>query len=285
MIDSHQHFWRLARGDYAWLTPDLGVLYRDFEPAELAALQVRHGVTHSIAVQAAPTVAETSFLLSLAEANPFIAGVVGWVDFETPAALEQLAEWAPNPRFVGVRPMIQDIADPDWMLGEALRPCFDAICDAELCFDALVHPQHLGRLLTLCQRHPELRVVIDHAAKPAIAEREFDTWAEGIAALARETNAHCKLSGLVTEAEPDWKLDSLRPYVEHLLACFGTDRLLWGSDWPVVELAGGYARWRTASEELLAGLATDERAAIFGGNARRCYRLTDPPTCGASKNG
>jgi len=274
VIDAHQHFWELARGDYGWLDEADAVLRRDFGPADLAPLLDAAGIRRSVLVQAAPTVAETRYLLEIAARSDFVAGVVGWVDFEDPGAPALLAELAGDPALCGVRPMIQDIADDDWMLGDALAPAFRTLVEQDLALDALVLPRHLSRLLALLERYPELRVVVDHGAKPAIRDGAFDPWAADIAGIARATSACCKLSGLVTEAAPGWTVDDLRPWVDHLLSCFGPDRLLWGSDWPVVELAGGYARWRAASEELLAGLSPAERSSVLGGAAERFYRLT-----------
>ena len=272
-IDAHQHFWRLSRGDYGWLTPDLEVLYRDFEPADLLPLMEGAGVERTVVVQAAPSVAETRFLLGLANATEWIAAVVGWIDMASGNAAESLEALAAHRALRGIRPMIQDIPDPDWMLDDRLTPAFQAVEGCGLAFDALVKPVHLPRLLELLDRHPALTVVVDHGAKPDIASGGFESWARDIGRIARETAACCKLSGLVTEAASDWDDAALRPYVDQLLDCFGPERLLWGSDWPVVELAGGYRAWREASLRLLAGLAADERAAILGGNAARIYRL------------
>jgi L-fuconolactonase len=275
MIDAHQHFWTLARKDYGWLTPEDAVLYRDYGPADLAPHLERAGITQTVVVQAAPTVDETRYLLTLADETPWVAGVVGWVDLGAPEVAHTLDALASHRLFRGVRPMIQDIADDDWMLGDALTPGFQALVERDLGFDALVLPRHLPRLLRLLERHPELRVVVDHGAKPAIRDAAFDGWAQDVARLARETGACCKLSGLVTEADAGWQEADLRPYAEHLLGCFGPERLLWGSDWPVVELAGGFERWRQASDGLLAGLAEPERDTVLRGTAARFYRL-DP---------
>lgn len=273
MIDAHQHFWRLTRGDYAWLTPAQGVLYRDFEPADLAPLMKAAGVARSVLVQAAPTAEETHFLLSLAEEVPWVAGVVGWADLDRPDAPQRLAGMAANPLLRGVRPMIQDIPDPDWMLGPELTPGLRALAAHDLALDALVRPKHLSRLLVLLERHPDLRVVIDHAGKPEVAAGNFDAWAEMMSRLARETGAFCKLSGLVTEAGQDWKVADLRRFADHLLGCFGAERVMWGSDWPVVELAGGYARWRETTLALLEPLAPAQRRAVLGETAERFYAL------------
>lgn len=272
-IDAHQHFWALARGDYGWLTPDLGQIYRDFGPDDLAPLLQAQGIDGTILVQAAPTVAETEYLLSLADKTPFIKGVVGWVDFDAPDARAQIIRLATHPALVGLRPMIQDIADPNWMLGAALRPAFEAIQSNDLTFDALTLPQHLGPLRQLLARHPDMRVVIDHGSKPLIRDGVLDGWAEDMAAIARDTNAFCKLSGLVTEAAPDWTVRDLYPYVDHLLNTFGPSRLIWGSDWPVCTLASSYERWIDATDELLNALSSIDRSAILGGNAAKAYHI------------
>ena len=270
-IDSHQHFWKLSRGDYGWLTPDKGPIYRDFGPADLAPIRARNAIDRTIIVQAAPTLAETLYMLEIAAADPSVAGVVGWADFEAGDAPARIATLARDPLLVGLRPMVHDIADDDWLLRADLAPALRAMASAGLVFDALVRPRHLSRLLAFADRYPELRIVIDHGAKPFIRERRLDPWRADIAALAARGNVTCKLSGLANEAGPDWIARDLAPYVEHLLAAFGPARLMWGSDWPVVDLAGGYDRWLAAAMELTAGLSEADRDAIFGGNAGRFY--------------
>lgn len=277
VIDGHQHFWRLSRGDYDWITPDLAVLRRDYLPGDLAPLLKDTGVDGTVLVQAAATEAETSFMLDLAGENAFVRGVVGWVDMEALDAPDRVAALACNPRLRGIRPMIQDIPDPEWMLRPALVPAFDAVAGLGLAFDALVKPVHLKPLLRLLERHTGLRAVVDHGAKPAIREGieggAFDAWAADMAAIARETPALCKLSGLVTEAAPGWSVETLRPYVDRLIELFGPHRLIWGSDWPVLNLNGDYAGWHRTSLALLSGLGEEERAAVLGGNAIRFYEL------------
>ncbi len=272
-IDAHQHFWAVERGDYGWLTRDLEPLYRDFEPRDLEPLLKGAGIDGTVLVQAAPTIAETEFMLGIADATPFIKGVVGWVDFEAPDAPDLIARLARHPALVGLRPMIQDIEDDDWMLRSALTPAFEALQAADLTFDALTLPRHLPNLRRLLDQHPHMRVVIDHGSKPLIQSGIISPWDTDMAALARDTRAFCKLSGLVTEAKPEWSVDDLRPYVEHVLAVFGPERLIWGSDWPVATLASSYEGWVAASEALLVGLSDLERAAIWGGNAAKAYNL------------
>ncbi|MFD1696158.1 amidohydrolase family protein [Roseibium aestuarii] len=272
-IDAHQHFWAVERGDYGWLTPDLAPLYRDFLPADLKPHLNRHEIDGTILVQAAPTVAETRFLLELADRTPSVRGVVGWADFAAPDAPDRIAGLAAHPRLVGLRPMIQDIADDDWMLRPDLDPAFRALVAHDLTFDALTLPRHLDRLLTLLGRYPDLRTVIDHGSKPRIRDRDFEDWAASMSRLAQETSAFCKLSGLVTEAAEAWTTDDLRPYTDHLLTSFGPGRLIWGSDWPVCTLGASYDRWVETTETLLADLGDADRAAIMGGNALTAYGL------------
>ena len=275
-IDAHQHFWTVARGDYFWMTPEMTTLYRDFGAADLAPLIQAANIDATIIVQAAPTLDETRFMLDIADATPWVAGVVGWIDFESPSATDDLATLAENPKLVGIRPMIQDIPDDDWMLRPDLDPAFLALEESGLVFDALVFPRHLRNLSKRLEQHPKLHVVIDHCAKPRIAEGLFEPWAEDMARLARETSAYCKISGLVTEAQKDWQLGELQPYFDHVAEHFGANRLVWGSDWPVATLAASYPAWIDAAERLASGFSGTEREALFGGNAIALYGLGEP---------
>jgi L-fuconolactonase len=270
-IDAHQHFWTVARSDYGWLTPDTGVLYRDYGPDELGPHLQRHAITATVLVQAAQTEAETIFLLDVARRTPFVAGVVGWVDFTASDAPDAVARLARDPLLLGLRPMVQDIADDDWLLRGDLKPALDAMVELGLVFDALIHPRHLSRLAAFLDRYPDLPVVLDHAAKPIIRGRVLDPWRADIAAVAARPRTLCKISGLVTEAAEQWGESDLLPYVEHVRQAFGPDRLMWGSDWPVVERAGGYEAWRRAAETLFADSSSAESDAVFGGNAARFY--------------
>jgi L-fuconolactonase len=270
-IDAHHHLWTLARGDYGWLTPALAPIYRDFQLSDLAPHLAAAGIEGTILVQAASTEAETMFLLDIAESSDVVRGVVGWTDFDAADAIARVDALAARNLLVGLRPMVQDIADDDWLLGPALAPLLTAMARNDLVFDALALPRHLPRLLQVISRHPDLAFVLDHCGKPRLATGEIATWQRDIALLAEHPNIVCKLSGLVTEAAPDWNIADLRQAVDHVVACFGPERLLWGSDWPVVDLAGGYARWFAAAETLLADLTPDDKQAIFGGNAARVY--------------
>jgi L-fuconolactonase len=266
-IDAHAHFWRLDRGDYGWLDGEggpLAPLRRDFLPGDFP------GDGRLIAVQAAPSLAETDFLLSLAAREPRIAGVVGWVDLADPAAPAMLAARAENRRFRGVRPMLQDIAATDWLETAPRRDALRSLRDLGLSFDALVTERHLGVLARFAARNPDLPLVIDHAAKPGPTEG----WEAGMRALAAFPAVRCKLSGLLTELPPEALADplsALRPIVGRLLDWFGPERLIWGSDWPVLTLAASYEDWRGLTGTLLADLTAGERAAILGGAAARFY--------------
>ena len=270
-VDAHHHVWRVGRGDYGWLTPDLPIC-RDYGLDELRPLL--GDVTATVLVQAAPTEAETGFLLRTARGSGgLVRGVVGWIDLCGAGAASRVDTLARTDLLKGLRPMLQDIAETAWILRDPVAPALTAMTQAGLRFDALVQPRHLPLLPVLAARHPGLPIVIDHAAKPDIAGGGWQPWADDITRAARETPAFCKLSGLVTEASADWQPDDLRRYVEHLLDCFGPARIMWGSDWPVVDLAGGYVRWREATLSLLSDLAPADRDAILGTTATSFYGL------------
>lgn len=271
-IDAHQHYWDPDRGDYFWMEPE-SRLHRNYAPRDLKPALQRHGIDGTVLVQAAPTREETEYMLAVADQTTSVLGVVGWVDFEDRLHSTSLERLALHPKFKGVRPMIQDIADPKWVCHANLNWAFDLVADLGLCFDGLVLPEHVPFLLKRLARQPELRVVVDHGAKPRIRERLFEAWAADMARLAKETNARVKLSGLVTEANEDWSTETLRPYADHLLATFGPARIMWGSDWPVCLLASSYDRWVETAEALTAGCSEAERAAIFGGTAATFYGL------------
>jgi L-fuconolactonase len=275
-VDAHHHVWQIARGDYGWLTPvpALAAIHRDFGIEDLKPLLASHGIDATVLVQAAPTVAETRYLLDIAGASGgLVRGVVGWADLAAPDAIASLDALSVDPLLKGIRPMLQDIADSAWIARPAVQPALAALPGRGLRLDALVTPRELTPLLEMLNRHPDLAVVIDHCAKPAIAAGAWQPWAGDLAAIARDTGAYCKLSGLVTEAGAGWGVDTLQHYVDHVLRAFGSERVIWGSDWPVVTLASGYSRWVEATDALLAGLSSAERTGILGGNACRFYGL------------
>ena len=274
LIDAHQHFWRPDRADYRWLTPAIANLHRDFLPADLEPLLAAHGIARTILVQAAPTVAETYFLLGLARASGFVAGVVGWIPLGDPRAATMLTEMARDPLLVGIRPMLQDVADDQWIAHPGNAAALARCADLGLAFDALVRPAQLPALAAMARAQPTLSIVVNHAGKPSIGH-DLAAWRGHMAALAALPNIWCKLSGLATEIEGPISLDSVRPVVDSLLDLFGPDRLIWGSDWPFATLAISYHDWREWTDRLLAPLSARERAAILGGNARIFYRMGD----------
>ena len=279
-IDAHFHTWQLERADYGWLTPALGPIYRDVQVADWWREAQPLGVQGGVLVQAAPTAAETEFLLQQAGQHPQVLGVVGWVDLLAPDAPQQVQALAARPRLKGLRPMLQDIADTSWIAQDAAQPALAAMAECGLVFDALIQPRHLRVIARLAQRHPTLRIVVDHGAKPlmsaASGQTAFQDWRDGLQTLAQTTEAGrvmCKLSGLWTEAPAGQPCAHVQPWAQALLEVWGPERLIWGSDWPVLEMAGAYAQWRQFSEELLAACSDAQRQAVLGGNAQRMYRL------------
>jgi L-fuconolactonase len=274
-IDSHQHYWKPARGDYHWMTPPGTVLNRDYLPADLRPALERHKIRKTVLVQAAQTVAETEFLLELAASDDSIAGVVGWLDMEARDFPAQFERFRQNPRFIGLRPMLQDLEDDRWILRPAVVEALRHVADADFPFEFLTYTRHLPYVLEVLDAVPGLRAVIDHVSKPEIRAGKLDPWRELIAAAARHPNLFCKLSGMVTEADHRrWRAADLRPYVEHAVACFGYDRVMFGSDWPVCLLAASYDQVIGALNEILAAtLDQDKEKNLFGLNAARFYKL------------
>ena len=284
-IDSHQHCWQPGRGDYTWLradVPALAPLVRDFLPEHLAPLLQAHGVERTVLVQAADSEAETHFMLELATAYDAVGGVVGWVDLSGPEAVAALERMARHPKFKGVRPMLQDLADDDW-IGRMPHPdAVQALVRLGLRFDALVMPRHLPALLRFLKDWPQLPVVIDHAAKPPVGAHDskaFAAWRRQMAEIAALPQVCCKFSGLWGEApqsthrDVEAALHAVRPVWDQLLESFGPARLLWGSDWPVLTLAGDYAGWIAVSEALIGRLSAGEQAQLWRASAQRFYGI------------
>lgn len=272
LIDAHCHFWKLDRGDYAWLDAAdvrFDTLRRDFLPADFPA------DVPLIVVQTVPTTEETDFLLSLP--GPNIAGVVGWVDLTSDCIGGHLSDLAISPRFRGVRLLLEDQDPPDWLLTEPRPAALKALAQMQLSFDAVVTPSHLPALAEFANRNPTLSIIVDHAVRPRLARgSEGLDWLDGLTPLANQTRVHCKLAGLMTQLtveELHDPLPVLHPVVARLLDLFGPERLIWGSNWPFVNIVGGYQRWLDLTLELLSDLSEDERAAIMGDNAARFYRV------------
>lgn len=272
LIDAHQHYWRIGKNGHEWPTPELEPIFRDFEPADWEAVAKPLGVTASVAVQSQPSALDTDGLLRLADATPSIKAVVGWTELRPADASQNIQRLAGHPKLKGLRPMLQNLAQDDWIADPALDPAIRAMIDTGLSFDALVFTRHLPHLRAFAQRWSQLPIVIDHGAKPPIADDQLDPWREEIARLAELPNVMCKLSGLFTEMAAGQSRDALAPYVRHLAELFGPERLMWGSDWPVTLLAGDYDEWfRLAGD--LTGFDERGRSALFGGTAARFYGI------------
>jgi L-fuconolactonase len=274
IIDSHHHFWRVERGDYHWM-PDGGVLRRDYLPEDLRPLLRRAGIDRTVLVQAAQTEAETHFLLDLAAETDFVAGVVGWLDFEDERFGDRLTQLLAHPKFVGLRPMLQDLADDAYILRPRVMDNLRRVEALDLPFDILTYPRHLPHVLSALDQLPRLRAVVDHISKPPIAGGRLAGWAEDMSAVAAHRNVSCKLSGMVTEADQaNWKPADLAPFVRSVFAAFGEDRVMFGSDWPVCLLAADYAEVLNALRTLLDSvLSADGMDKLFGRNAAAFYKL------------
>lgn len=278
-VDAHHHLWQVERGDYGWLTPELGNLYADFTTDDFATVRNGTPVTKSILVQAAPTVAETEYLLSIAENEEAVSGVVGWVDFDTPEqAVADIHRLAKNPYLKGVRPMLQDIEDRQYILNPAFDDIFQALITTGLRFEILVFPDGLSAALHIVQKYPNLSCIINHCAKPQIrngvdGDYGLYAWQKEILPFASHTNVYVKISGILTESQAGVGYDDVQPYVAWLLENFNTDRLIWGSDWPVLNLASDYHSWVDITEKLLQNLPVDTQQKITHGNAIKFYQL------------
>jgi len=274
MIDAHQHFWQVGRFDYPWMKSDNAVLYRDYLPAQLEPVLRQNGVDQTVLVQASNSVAESRWLLQLADENSFIAGVVGWVDLASLETSSQLEELTAHPKFKGVRHLVESEPDADWLVHSEVLNGFKRLAAFDVSFDLLVHTRHLRYARRVAEEFPELPLVIDHLAKPPIARGEVSEWGRELRLLAEFPNVCSKLSGLVTEANRStWTTDDLRPYVDYALELFGVERMMFGSDHPVCLLGASYDRVLGSFQELLKDLSASDRDQIFGGNAARFYRL------------
>jgi L-fuconolactonase len=276
IVDAHHHFWDPTRAIYPWLEPDWPIA-RAFGPDELAPLLAANGIDRTILVQTRSSIDETREFLAAAAAGSFVAGVVGWVDLTDPGVAEMLAALRAGvggERLVGIRHQVHDEPDLSWLLRADVRRGLEAVGSAGLVFDLLVRSRELPAALSTARTLPGMAFVVDHLAKPPIARGELEPWASLIAPFGGLPNVACKLSGLVTEADPErWTVADLRPFADHALKVFGPERVMFGSDWPVCLLAGSYDRVVDVARELTGGLSQAERDEVFGGSAVRAYRL------------
>jgi len=276
LVDSHQHFWQVGRFDYPWMTPEIDVLCHDYLPGQLEPILQRNGVHQTIVVQASNSVAETKWLLALADQNQFIAGVVGWVDLQSANVGEQLAELAAHPKFKGVRHLVESEPADDWLAQESVIKGLRELESRKVSYDLLVHTRHLKHAKRAIDECPELRFVVDHLAKPPVARGDVDEWARQLKPIAAGQNVWCKLSGLVTEANwTSWRIEDFIPYVDKALEYFGPGRMMFGSDWPVCVLAASYEQVLEAFNTLLADLGDEDRELIFSKNATQFYRIEE----------
>lgn len=274
-IDAHQHFIQYSPADYPWIDDSLAILRRDFAPSDLANELNRSGIDGSVAVQARQTLEETRWLLDLANDDACVRGVVGWVPLTAPekaaAALDGLAD---EPFLIGVRHVVHDEPDDQFILRGDFNRGIDLLLERDLTYDILIFERHLPQTIEFVDRHPNQRFVIDHIAKPKIRSGELEPWRANITKLAKRENVFCKLSGMVTEADPaNWTPEQLAPYAETVLEAFGPDRLMFGSDWPVCLIACDYPRWRNVVGSFIDELSPDEQAKILGETAAEFYRL------------
>jgi L-fuconolactonase len=284
VVDAHHHFWTPGKHDYYWMTgAALAPIRKPFGPADLKPLIDDAGVDFTVLVQTVPSVDETREFMRIAAETPFVAGVVGWVDLTDPHVGKTLADLKTQPDgrwLVGIRHMVHDEADADWLLRDDVQRGLGAVRDAGLAYDLLLRPRELPAALATAQAFPDMRLVVDHIAKPPIASGEIDAWAALLEPFRDLPHVFCKLSGMITEADcSQWTADDLRPYVAKALDVFGIDRVMYGSDWPVCLLAGSYAQVKQALQTALPPLSDGERAKVFGGNAIGFYQL--PQAIGA----
>jgi L-fuconolactonase len=276
ILDTHQHFWKADRGDYHWMTPDVPVLARDYLPDHLRPELRKAGVGQTILVQAAQTIAETDFLLKIAEETDFVAGVIGWFDLEDenfPAVFEE--KQTRHRKLIGVRPMLQDLRDDRWITRVKVIKNLTYLAKRKSVFEFLTYTRHLPFVLQVLDQVPGLHAVVDHISKPEIKTGKLEPWRDLISRVARHENVFCKLSGMVTEADHNrWRPDHLRPYIEHVLDSFGEDRVMFGSDWPVCLLAASYADVLNALRTIAADhVSPNGLTKLFSNNGREFYGI------------
>lgn len=275
LIDSHHHLWAYDPAEYRWISDEMAILKQDFLASQLRQLAREHNVDGFVSVQARQSEVETRALLMMATAEPLISGVVGWAPFSQPDVTSVVDEFAGHSKLKGFRHVVQDERDDRFLDRADFNAGIETLAARGLVFDLLVFPKQLPAAIDFADRHPDLPLVLDHIAKPAIIPGKLDeTWHRDFCKLARRENVACKFSGVATEVRnASWSIDTLRPYWDVALTAFGTDRLMFGSDWPVCLLATDYGRWIGTVRQLAAPLSDSEQGKLFAGNADRIYRL------------
>ena len=273
-IDTHQHFWRYEPGRDSWITDQMGILKRDYLPKDLQSELSNAGIDGCIAVQTSQSEEETRFLLELAAVHEFIVGVVGWADLRDPGIDERLAGWREFPKLRGFRHIVQSEPDDQFMLQADFRRGIAALSRFGFVYDILIYPRQLPAAIELAAAHPAQAFVLDHLAKPDVRSGQTKEWERNFRELASSPNVCCKLSGLITEADwNSWRHENFRPYLDAAFEAFGSERLMFGSDWPVCLLAGSYQEVVGLIASYVCDLPAAEQAAVFGANAARCYGL------------
>ncbi len=274
MIDTHHHLWKYKPKDYGWMDNSMAVLKQDYLPEDLASELQNSGISGTVVIQARQSIDETRWLLELADRHSFIKGVVGWLDLCSPMLKQHLKEFASYPKLVGVRHVIHDEPDDDFMLGADFMKGIAQLEAYELCYDLLLFPRHLSRAVKLVRTFPNQHFVLDHLGKPQIKAGKIERWKNDIARLAGYPNVWCKLSGMVTEADhKQWHYKELLPYMEVVLNAFGPDWIMLGSDWPVCRLAGEYSEVLNVVHEFIKSLKNSDQEKILYRNAVDCYQL------------
>jgi L-fuconolactonase len=276
VIDAHVHFWNPARNDDILIVRREPSLRQRFMPPELLPQMAAAGVTRAIAIQSAPNSSETDHLIATCEPVAEIAGVVGWVDLAAADAARSIAALARRPKVVGVRAMLNRVEPVDWLASAQVRPGLAALADAGLTLDLIARTEHIPAILIVAAALSHLRLVVDHGATAPLKQETHEAWRDGVGRLGRETSAFTKFSGLAEEAHPDWTIETLRPAVRHLFESFGASRIMWASNWPVIDLRGGYAKWSAASRRLLdeLELGVNEGRMVRAGSAQHFYRVS-----------
>ena len=272
-IDSHQHFWQYNPAEHIWMTDAMQVLKQNFMPADLDSLLPQIGFDGCIVVQARQSIEETNWLLKLANENDFIKGVVGWVNLRSPDIDEVLSGYANQKKLVGVRHVVHDEADDNFMLQPAFQNGIAALKEFNLTYDLLLFAKHIPVALQLVEKFPEQYFVVDHIAKPFISKKEFSPWKEDLKELAKHPNVFCKLSGMVTETKwNDWKADDFKQYLDIVAESFGTNRIMIGSDWPVCTLSGNYSSTMSIVINYANQFSKEISDGILGGNCINFYK-------------
>lgn len=274
VIDAHQHFWRYDEVKHGWIDESMQAIRKDFLPDDLKAVYEKNGVDGCVAIQADQTLSENDFLLGLAQSNKFIKGVVGWVDFRSHKLEGLLGQFAENPIMKGFRHVVQDEPDPNFLLLKDFCRGISAMDKYQFTYDILVFPHQLGAVLEFVGKFPDQKFVIDHIAKPNIKDGFFAGWACLIKEIALHENVHCKVSGLVTEADHStWSFDQLKPYLDHIAECFTPKRLMFGSDWPVCLVAASYTQVKEIVGDFVKNWSEEEQKAFWGNNAAKFYNI------------